>query len=233
MFSNGRKTIFLAGCACVGAYVAYRYWKKRELKSIDEGFDEVTKIDDSYERRVLLLGLDGAGKTSLMDQVCIIHGDGNPYKAPPQPTQGFTVYRLEMGSFTYNVWEIGGAETNRKYWSTFLQDTDLLIFMVDASDTSKLSLAVSTLKQLLGDSRMDTVPILVIANKQDAPNALRPNQVKEALDLQSISPHKHKVEVIGCQTRPLPDLQSGMTEYTWYHKSVNAVTKKLSCMAVY
>lgn len=38
--------------------------------------------------------------------------------------------------------------------------------MVDASDTSKLSLAVSTLKQLLGDSRMDTVPILVIANKQ-------------------------------------------------------------------
>lgn len=230
MFSDGRKTIFLAGCACVGAYVAYRYWKKRELKSIDEGFDEVTKIDDSYEKRILLLGLDGAGKTSVMNQVCVIHGDKQPYKVPPQPTQGFTVYRLKFGSFTYNVWEIGGAENNRKYWSTFLQDTDLLIFMVDASNTNKLSLAVSTFKQLLGDSRIDTVPILVVANKQDIPDALLPHQVKEALDVESISPHKHKVEVIGCQTRPLPDFQS---EYTWYHKSVKAITEKLSSMAVY
>lgn len=44
MFSDGRRTFFWVGCACVGAYVAYRYWKKRELKSIDEGFDEVTKV---------------------------------------------------------------------------------------------------------------------------------------------------------------------------------------------
>ncbi|KAI4489941.1 hypothetical protein M0804_004123 [Polistes exclamans] len=230
MFSNGRKTIFLAGCACVGAYVAYRYWKKRELKSIDEGFDEVTKIDDSYEKRILLLGLDGAGKTSVMNQMRIIYGDKRPYKVPPKPTQGFTVYRIKCGSFTYNVWEIGGAESNREFWSTFLQDTDLLIFMVDASNTNKLSLAVSTFKQLLGDTRIDTVPILVVANKQDIPGALLPHQVKEALDVESISPHKHKVEVIGCQTRPLPDL---LSEYTWYHKSVKAVTEKLCSMAVY
>lgn len=38
--------------------------------------------------------------------------------------------------------------------------------MVDASDANKLPLAVSTLKQLLGDQRMDNVPILVVANKQ-------------------------------------------------------------------
>lgn len=43
MSHNGRR-IFLVGCACVGAYVAYRYWRKCELKAIDEGFDEVTKV---------------------------------------------------------------------------------------------------------------------------------------------------------------------------------------------
>lgn len=231
MFRDGRGTIFWVGCACVGAYVAYRYWKKRELKSIDEGFEEVFKIDDSCERKLLLLGLDGAGKTSLMNQVCIANKEGEPYKVPPQPTPGFIVYRLQNGNYTYNVWEIGGAKKSRKYWSTFLQDTDLLIFMVDASDTSKLSLAVSSLKELTGDSRMDAVPILVIANKQDVPDALRPDQVKEALDLQSISPHKHKVEVIGCQTRPVPDLPPGTTEYTWCHSSVNAIRKKIFSMA--
>ena len=61
---------------------------------------------------------------------------------------------------------VGGTEDTRTYWSNFLQDTDLLIFMVDASDAPKLSLAVSTLKELLGDPRMDSVPILVVANKQ-------------------------------------------------------------------
>lgn len=71
----------------------------------------------------------------------------------------------------------------------------------------------------------------VVYYLQDASNALRPDQVKEALDLQSISPHKHKVEVIGCQTRPLPDLHSGTTEYTWYHLSVNAIRKKVFSMA--
>lgn len=38
--------------------------------------------------------------------------------------------------------------------------------MVDASNATKLTLAVSMLKELLGDPRMDNVPILVVANKQ-------------------------------------------------------------------
>ncbi|XP_066582378.1 uncharacterized protein [Prorops nasuta] len=228
---NSQRTIWWIGCACIGAYVAYRYWKKRQLKSIDEGFDEVAKIGDSHERRVLLLGLNGAGKTSFMNQACVANGSASTYVVPPQPTQGFFVYRLKSGINTYNIWEIGGAEETRKYWATFLQDTDLLLFMVDASDSDKLTLAVTTLKELLGDSRMDTVPILVVANKQDCQSALRPNQVKEALDLLSISPHKHKVEVIGCQTRPLPELPMGTNVYSWYHPSVEAVKKMIFSMA--
>ncbi|XP_012288892.1 ADP-ribosylation factor-like protein 3 [Orussus abietinus] len=228
---SGKKTAFLIGCTCVGALVAYRYWKKRELRSIDEGFEEVTKIGDSYERRVLLLGLDGAGKTSVMNQAIASTDEKSLYIVPPVPTHGFRVYVLKYGPYTFNIWEIGGADDTRKYWSNFLQDTDLLVFMVDASDTNKLSHAVSELKQLLGDSRMDNVPILVIANKQDQLDALRPNEVKEALDLVSIAPKKHKVEVIGCQTRPLPELPTECADFNWHHPSVDVVRKKIFSMA--
>ncbi|XP_015606658.1 ADP-ribosylation factor-like protein 3 [Cephus cinctus] len=227
----GKKTMFCVGCACVGAYVAYQYWRRRELKSIDEGFEEVSKIDDSNERRVLLLGLDGAGKTSVMNQA-IAAANGTSYIVPTASTHGFRVFRLQNGPYVFDIWEIGGAEDTRKYWSHFLQDTDLLVFMVDASDTNKLSVAVSALKQLLGDSRMDTVPILVIANKQDSPNALRPDQVKEALDLRSIPANKHKIEVIGCQTRPLPEVSQDVNEHSWHHPSVDVVRKKIFAMAV-
>ena len=67
---------------------------------------------------------------------------------------------------------------------------------------------------------------------QDEPNALRPEQVKEALDLRSISPHKHRVEVIGCQTRPLPAPGSSNSEYNWHHPSVDLVRKKIFTLAV-
>ncbi|XP_076231948.1 uncharacterized protein LOC143177709 isoform X1 [Calliopsis andreniformis] len=229
VFRNGQKILWI-GCACIGTYIAYRYWKKRELLAIDEGFEEVSKIDDSHEKRVLLLGLDGAGKTSIINQICVANGDENSYIVPPKSTQGSCIYRIKHGSYFYNVWDIGGADSTRKYWTAFLQDTDLLLFVVDASDPSKLSLAASTLKHLLDDARMDTVPILVIANKQDCPNALRPEEIKKALDLLSISPHKHKVDIIGCQTRPLPENPAERTEYTWHHPSMDIVRKKIFSM---
>jgi GTPase SAR1 family protein len=61
---------------------------------------------------------------------------------------------------------VGGSESVRKYWGNFLQDTDLLVFVVDASDLHNLSLAVTEVKALLGDDRLAGVPILVLANKQ-------------------------------------------------------------------
>ncbi|XP_034936642.1 ADP-ribosylation factor-like protein 3 [Chelonus insularis] len=227
---NGQK-IFWISCACVGAYVAYRYWKKRESKAIDEGFEDVTRLDDSNERRVLLLGLKGAGKTSVMNQAVAADSHGNYYQFPPKPTDGFAVYRLKKGNYIFNVWEIGGSEETKQHWSNFLQDTDLLVFMVDASDADKLSQAVLALKQLLGDSRMDNVPILVIANKQDVSNALRMDQIKKALDLHSISPLKHKVEVIESQTMPMPPIEPGIKEYNWYHPSIDTVRKKIFSLA--
>lgn len=64
---------------------------------------------------------------------------------------------------------VGGSESVRKYWGNFMQDTDLLVFVVDASDLHNLSLAVKEVKTLLGDDRLTRVPILVLANKQVSP----------------------------------------------------------------
>lgn len=61
-------------------------------------------MDDTNERRVLLLGLEGSGKTSLMNQATA-SSSNNSYVVPPPPTHGFTVYRLANGQYTYNVWE--------------------------------------------------------------------------------------------------------------------------------
>lgn len=61
---------------------------------------------------------------------------------------------------------VGGKESVRRYWAKFFQDTDILVFVVDASNNSNLSVVVSEIKSLLGDARLASVPILVLANKQ-------------------------------------------------------------------
>ncbi|XP_063231125.1 uncharacterized protein LOC134535784 [Bacillus rossius redtenbacheri] len=188
--------VALGGCA----YAVYRYWKKRESKCIDEGFEDVSRLEEeNSEKRVLVLGLEGAGKSTILAQLTSDdHMPANDIK----PTEGFKVTSLSNGAMSLNIWEIGGRESVRRYWGNFLQDTDLLVFVVDAADAHNLSRDVKEVKTLLGDERLAGVPMLVVANKQDKTNALSPQEVADALDLNSIAPSRHRVCTLGAQTVP-------------------------------
>lgn len=54
---------------------------------------------------MLLLGLDGAGKTSIINQICVANGDETSYTVPPKSTQGSSMYRVKYGLYTYNIWD--------------------------------------------------------------------------------------------------------------------------------
>lgn len=54
---------------------------------------------------MLLLGLDGAGKTSVMNQAIAATVPGSTYVVPPPATNGFGVFKLNSGSYTLNIWE--------------------------------------------------------------------------------------------------------------------------------
>lgn len=54
---------------------------------------------------MLLLGLSGAGKTSIINQICVANGDETSYIVPPKPTEGSSVYRIKNGVLFYNVWD--------------------------------------------------------------------------------------------------------------------------------
>jgi GTPase SAR1 family protein len=54
----------------------------------------------------------------------------------------------------------------RKYWSSFIQDTCILMYVVDSSDEKRLPESFNELHRLLGDERLNQVPIIIVANKQ-------------------------------------------------------------------
>merc|ERR1712227_487372 len=116
---------------------------------------------DDKEARILMLGLDNAGKTTILKKLSeedISH---------IMPTQGFNIKSLVQDGFKLNVWDIGGQKSIRPYWSNYFDSTDGLIYVVDSSDSRRLEESSAELKELLAEDKLQGVPILVFANKQD------------------------------------------------------------------
>ena len=62
------------------------------------------------EMRILVLGLDNAGKTTIIKK---FQGEAIDTISP---TLGFNIVSFDFLSFTLNVWDVGGQKTIRSYW---------------------------------------------------------------------------------------------------------------------
>jgi ADP-ribosylation factor protein 1 len=110
---------------------------------------------------------------------------------------GFNVETLTpLRGVTFTVWDIGGQKKIRDLWRYYFQNTDGLIFVVDSVDTSRLEEAREELMSMLNDDSMRCVPVVVIANKQDLPNALTVADIINKLNLNDF-PHSNKWFVQG------------------------------------
>jgi len=130
------------------------------------------------QRRILFLGLDAAGKTTILYKL----NCGEALNTIP--TVGFNVERVEYKNIEFTAWDIGGQKKIRALWHHYFTDTDALVFIVDSCDRARFEEAKEELYQTMNDDRMRNTVLLVWANKQDLPNAASPAEVMEALELQ-------------------------------------------------
>lgn len=75
------------------------------------------------EIRILLLGLDNAGKTSILKRLA---GEQDQIM-DLKPTQGFNVKSIQQKDFKIHVWDIGGQEAIRPYWRNYFESTHVLV----------------------------------------------------------------------------------------------------------
>lgn len=68
-----------------------------------------------------------------------------------------------------------------------MQGTDGVIFVIDTNDRERMGEAREDLNRLLQEDEIRNAALLVLANKQDLPNAMSVSEVTEALGLSSIS----------------------------------------------
>uniref|UniRef100_G3QC97 ADP ribosylation factor like GTPase 10 n=1 Tax=Gasterosteus aculeatus TaxID=69293 RepID=G3QC97_GASAC len=130
---------------------------------------------------VLVLGLDGAGKSSMLQG--LTPGGWAAKRGRCRPTRGFNFVSLNAPTCQLDFLEIGGGEDLRRYWSDYLRKTHVLVYVVDSSDRSRLPMAKAELHRLL--MVQPQLPVVVLGNKQDKPNAVSVSELHEALSLGS------------------------------------------------
>lgn len=129
------------------------------------------------ELRILILGLDGAGKTTILYRLQI--GE----VVTTKPTIGFNVETLSYKNLKLNVWDLGGQTSIRPYWRCYYADTAAVIFVVDSTDKDRMSTASKELHMMLAEEELQDSALLVFANKQDQPGALSASEVSKELNL--------------------------------------------------
>ncbi|XP_051959936.1 ADP-ribosylation factor-like 10 [Xyrauchen texanus] len=156
------------------------FYKRRTWTPESDYYMFREEEEEHIKKQVLVLGLDGAGKSSVLQGL-----SGSGYRRGCRPTRGFNFISLHTPACQLDFLEIGGGEDLRMYWADFLKRTHILVYVVDSSDRGRLPLAKDELHRLLkADAEL---PVVVLGNKQDKPNAVGVSELREALSLNSLA----------------------------------------------
>merc|ERR1712167_554325 len=154
------------------------------------------------EVRILMLGLDNSGKTSILKRM------SDEDISHIMPTQGFNIKSILHEGFKLNVWDIGGQKTIRPYWKNYFENTDALVYVVDSSDRARLEEASMELQQLLEEDKLGGIPVLIFGNKQDLISAVPQEEIVEAMQMMEIKDRPWQIQP--CSAKTGVNLQDGM-----------------------
>jgi GTP-binding protein SAR1 len=128
--------------------------------------------------RLLILGLENAGKSTLLHQLAD-HSQGilGPGRHPS--SQELTLKGNQFTTFT-----VGRGQTRGLFENEFPHVcVEAVIFIVDATESARFAEAKSELDKLLCLEELSMAPFLVLGNKVDRHDAVSEDQLRDQLGI--------------------------------------------------
>ncbi|CAG9481792.1 ADP-ribosylation factor, putative [Plasmodium vivax] len=140
----------------------------------------LSRLFSNREIRILILGLDNAGKTTILNRLQL----GEIVQTIP--TIGFNVESVNYKNLKLQVWDLGGQSSIRPYWRCYYKNTNAIIYVIDSSDGDRLVSTKWEINMILKEPDLEGVLLVIFANKQDVQNCLSITQISKDLNLTAI-----------------------------------------------
>ncbi|EYC30575.1 hypothetical protein Y032_0005g2729 [Ancylostoma ceylanicum] len=140
---------------------------------------------------VIVVGLDNSGKTTMLNYL------RTPETRTTQiaPTVGYSVTNFVTENFSFTAFDMAGQGKYRNLWETYYVNSQAVIFVVDSADRLRMAVARDELWMILDHKDINgrQIPILVLANKMDAKDAMTSAEISTSLGLDLIRGHKWNI----------------------------------------
>lgn len=150
------------------------------------------------QAKLVICGLDAAGKTSLLYTL-----KEDARMTATEPTRYPTSEQLKIAGVDFNTHDVGGHQQVRHLWKNYFWGTDAILFILDAADRGRLKVVQEEINNLLADKNIEDVPIAILCNKIDLPQAMLEDEIKQALKLEGQTTGKGSMPRSKLQSRPL------------------------------
>ncbi|MHA1276233.1 MAG: ADP-ribosylation factor-like protein [Candidatus Helarchaeota archaeon] len=124
--------------------------------------------------KISLVGFSGVGKTTITK---LIKEEEIPMRHIPTIT-GY-ISEIKVGDFEMYLWDLAGQVRYAEVWAQFMRGSDVIILITDSTEQNVYE---SRFFVELCRKEAPYARLAVIANKQDLPGALSPEQISDILD---------------------------------------------------
>ncbi|TRY96555.1 hypothetical protein DNTS_007292 [Danionella cerebrum] len=137
-------------------------------------FAKLMTVFGDREHKVIIVGLDNAGKTTILYQFLTKEA------VQTSPTIGSNVEEIAVKKTRFLVWDIGGQESLRTTWNSYYSNTEIVILVVDSTDRERLTVTKEELHRMLAH--------------EDMKNSMSAAEISQSLTLSSLTAHSWHVQ---------------------------------------